>query len=213
MAHEKLTSILADSHAKNLKTWEPWISYNDHLNMDYSLLSIWLNSLFLRYILGWTEREPLLSSSPSLANPLCLLLPFLIAFRGIQAEAFYSSPPLILFGALPRALAIFPSFPRIWDHHLHQLPLFTGPPLELHCCQLLGLSVILYIWRLYFLCHPSISMEILLCTHLGPFLYKCCVLLYMLICITLMQNLKINKTLCKNKNKWWYAYCMRIATH
>lgn len=32
MIHEKLYSILTVSHAKFLKIWDPWISYNAHLN-------------------------------------------------------------------------------------------------------------------------------------------------------------------------------------
>lgn len=102
IVHEKLTSILEDSHAKFLKVWDPWISYNTHLGIDRSLLSMW-RLLWLPVSLltdgprGFFSQTFLSPFSSPLLLQVGILSTSLLPLVYLTLGFFCLSPPLLFY--------------------------------------------------------------------------------------------------------------------
>lgn len=96
MVHEKLTSI-TDTHTKFLKIWDPRITYNNHLNLDYSLLSYdrW-DEYPLYHIMGWPAQNSLTPLSPQASFPHPSHFFLVWTLDGYYAHFTLLSPPSLL---------------------------------------------------------------------------------------------------------------------
>lgn len=85
MVHEKLSSILEDTHTHYLKVWSLWIDFTAQTTIDHNLLSLWI--LFGHK--WWLVRHPRFAhEGPLFPSPL---------FSFLSLSSQVSSSPLSLY--------------------------------------------------------------------------------------------------------------------